>query len=100
MGERMVCKMSVNWPVILSISLLFCFMAVILYFTEPTTNELVKCYDKYGNEIVGQVCKNNSDWNETELKIGGIFFAIAGLIPVIVGIFLEIKDKGGKRWIY
>ena len=54
--------------------------------------EEVLCYDKYGNEIVGQVCIDEGfQKNET----GQIVFIIGAILLLLVFIFMWIVIIGG-----
>jgi hypothetical protein len=88
---------NINWGTILATSFLFLLITILFYFEEPTENNLVKCYDKFGNEIIGQVCKDTSGFSKSELELGKITFFIAFLIPILLGIALGIGDKINKR---
>lgn len=52
--------------------------------------EIVKCYDRYGNEIIGQECIDDTDLVEHSIFITVIFVLLIGLSPII-----SIMDRIG-----
>lgn len=87
---------NVNWGVLLTTSFLCLLAASCFYFSDTSSDTIVKCYDRYNNEIVGQVCKDTPNFSDFEKNVGAGTFMLGGLLPILVGITLELKERRYK----
>jgi len=68
--------------IILFLGILLLIISLTL-FTKTIPEHQDKCYDKYGNEIIGQTCFVEKDW---DLMPGGIILWFLSCVLIGVGV--------------
>lgn len=75
---------------------LFLFLSFIMFtiqIFQPTEKVLTKCYDKYGSEIINQICYK--DVPNTHL-----FGILAVISMILFFVFLQLWDKVDRQEFY
>lgn len=81
------------------------FLTSLMLIIEPLefdekSKTFVDCYDKYGNQIIGETCLNQNKWTKNDYKIervgqGLVIILFSGLIGTMIGTLFNTPWKLG-----